>query len=192
MGYLKYVRALWKNPSKNMPDLWHQRLIEWRKEPVTVRIDRPTRLDRAHSLGYKAKKGFVIVRQRVERGGRKREKFSGGRRPKHFRKFQVVSLNYQQVAEARAADKFPNCEVLNSYWVASDGNFHWYEILMLDKDCPEILADKNLGWIAQQQHKGRIYRGLTAASKRSRGLFSKGKGSEKIRPSQRANDRKAK
>ncbi|MBI5398465.1 50S ribosomal protein L15e [Candidatus Woesearchaeota archaeon] len=192
MGYLKYVRELWKNPAETMPDLWRQRLIEWRQEPATVRIDRPTRLDRARSLGYKAKGGFVIVRQRTERGGRLREKFHGGRRPKHFRRLKIVGVNYQQVAEQRAQKKYPNCEVLNSYWVASDGNFHWHEVLLVDKEHPQILADPSLSWIARPQHKGRVYRGLTSAGKRTRGLFSKGKGSEKIRPSQRAHDRKAK
>ncbi len=44
-------------------DAWRKRLAEWRKEPAVLRIDRPTRIDRARSLGYKAKQGFLIVRQ---------------------------------------------------------------------------------------------------------------------------------
>ena len=61
MGLYKYIKEIWKKPKKNMPDLWRERLIKWRREPVTVRIEKPTRLDKARSLGYKAIKGFVII-----------------------------------------------------------------------------------------------------------------------------------
>ncbi|KKT75754.1 MAG: 50S ribosomal protein L15e, partial [Candidatus Peregrinibacteria bacterium GW2011_GWA2_44_7] len=40
-----------------------------RKEPVTLVLEHPTRLDRARSLGYKAKQGCIVARQRVGRGG---------------------------------------------------------------------------------------------------------------------------
>jgi large subunit ribosomal protein L15e len=192
MGYLKYVRKAWKKPQENMPELWRERLLKWRREPVTVRIDKPTRIDRARSLGYKAKKGFVLVRQRVTRGGRKREQFKAGRRSKAMRRMKIVGINYKQVAEQRAQKKFTNCEVLNSYWVCQDGRYSWYEIILLDKDHPQILADPQLKWVGKTEHKGRVFRGLTSAGKKSRGLRRKGKGAEKIRPSQRAQKRRAK
>jgi len=72
MGLYKHVRNLWKKPKANMPELWRERLIKWRKENSTVKLERPTRIDRARSLGYKAKQGFVVVRQRVLRGGHTR------------------------------------------------------------------------------------------------------------------------
>ncbi len=190
MGVYKYMRELWKQPKENMGELYRQRLIEWRREPVTIRIDRPTRLDRARSLGYKAKQGFVIVRQRVSRGGRQREHNLGGRRPKHNRLKKILSLNYQQVAEERANRKYKNCEVLNSYLVAEDGKCRWYEIIMIDRTHPAVLADEKRNWISLKQ--GRTHRGLTSAGRKSRGLRNKGKGAEKIRPSQRANLRRAK
>ena len=192
MGYLKYMRKAWKKPQENMPEMWRERLLKWRREPVTVRIERPTRIDRARSLGYKAKKGVLVVRQRVLRGGRKREQFKSGRRSKAMRRTKIVGINYQQVAEQRAQAKFKNCEVLNSYWVSQDGKYYWYEVILLDKDSPEVMADKQLGWVAKQHHKGRVHRGLTAAGKKSRGLYRKGKGAEKIRPRQRAKKRLAK
>ena len=192
MGYLKYMREAWKKPRESMPDLWRERLLEWRREPATVRIEHPTRIDRARSLGYRAKQGFVIVRQRVNRGGRMREKFTGGRRSKAMRRLKIVNINYRLVAEQRAQKVFHNCEVLNSYWVAEDGRFYWYEVLLVDKDHPQILAGKQLGWISKPEHRGRVFRGLTGAGRVSRGLYRKGKGAEKIRPSQRANDRMAK
>ena len=69
MGYLKYVRQLWKNPKKNNREGYREKLIAWRREGSTVRVERPTRLDRARALGYKAKQGYTIVRARVRKGG---------------------------------------------------------------------------------------------------------------------------
>lgn len=189
MGYLKYVRKAWKKPQESNPELWRERLLQWRREPVTVRLDRPTRIDRARSLGYKAKKGFVIVRQRVQRGGRLREKFKSGRRSKTRRRVKIVGLNYQQVAEQRAAKKYTNCEVLNSYWVCQDGRYAWYEVILIERDVPELLKDKQLSWVGKTKHKGRVFRGLTSTGRKSRGLHNKGKGAEKARPSQRAKKR---
>ena len=60
------------------------RMIEWRHGPSTARVEYPTRLDRARSLGYKAKEGYVVVRSRVRRGGRNRPKIMGGRRPRRM------------------------------------------------------------------------------------------------------------
>ncbi|MFC1697927.1 50S ribosomal protein L15e [Nanoarchaeota archaeon] len=190
MGMYKYVQNLWKKPQANMPELWRERLVAWRREPTTVRLERPTRIDRARSLGYKAKQGFVVVRQRVIRGGRQKPRAAGGRRSKRFRKRKDVRKNYQQICEERANKKYPNCEVLNSYWVAQDGRYYWYEIILVDKAHPQILADKDTKWIAEKQHTGRVFRGLTSAGRKSRGMLRKGKGAEKIRPSRRANDRR--
>ena len=190
MSMYKYVRKLWKSPKKNMPELWRERLIAWRREPSTVRIKKPTRIDKARSLGYKAKQGFIVARQKVLRGGHKRPQIKKGRRPKHYRQRMVLNKSYQQIAEERANKKYPNTEVLNSYWVAQDGKYYWYEIILVDTAAPEIKADKNINWIIERQHKGRVYRGLTSAAKKSRGLRHKGKGTEKMRPSKAAVYRK--
>ena len=179
MSMYKYIRKLWKKPKAEMPELWRARLIKWRKEPSTVRLKRPTRLDRARSLGYKAKQGYLIVRQRVLRGGHRRPTIRKGRRPKHSRQSMVLNKSYRQIAEQRANKKYPNCEVLNSYWVAEDGMFYWYEVVLVDKAHPVIQADKNINWISDRQHKRRVYRGLTSAGRKSRGLRNKGKGAEK-------------
>lgn len=192
MGLYQRVRELWKQPKKNMPDLMRKRLISWRREPVTIKIDRPTRLDRARSLGYKAKPGIIVIRQRVRRGGRMRARIKKGRRSKHFRHMKVLAISYQQVAEQRVSKKYVNCEVLNSYFLAKDGLFNWYEVILLDKSHPVIRKSKEYGWVAQDHHKGRVFRGLTSSGKKSRGLMYKGKGAEKVRPSNRAKLRKAK
>jgi large subunit ribosomal protein L15e len=168
MGLYQYVREAWKKPQESMPELWHERLIAWRAEPATVRLDHPTRIDRARSLGYKAKPGFIIVRQRVLRGGHKRARFSGGRRSKRFHLHKNLNLSYQTIAERRANEQFPNCEVLNSYYLAKDGKHEWYEIILVDPQHPVIKADPRMMWINKGTHRGRIYRGLTASARRSR------------------------
>ena len=192
MGMYQHIRQLWKQPNDELKNILRQRLIEWRRQESTVRIERPTRLDRARSLGYRAKQGFVLVRQRVPRGGRQRETIRKGRRSKHFGRRKNVDKNYQQVAEERAVKKYPNCEVLNSYYVAEDGTHSWYEIILVDKAHPQVLAEKNLNWIAMQQHTRRAFRGLTSSARKSRGLRNKGKGAEKARPSRAANIKRRK
>ena len=190
MSMYQYIREAWKDPKEGLGKLWQERLIKWRKEPTTIRIERPTRLDRARSLGYKAKPGFIIVRQRVPRGGRQRPKIRHPRRPKAMGRRKDLTLNYQVVAEQRAVKKYPNCEVLNSYYVGEDGLYYWYEVILVDKSHPQILADERINWISNLQHKGRVFRGLTSAGRKSRGLMHKGKGAEKIRPSLRAHHRR--
>jgi len=69
MAY-KYIAEAWATPEKSFVDeLMRQRLIEWRRQPAIFRVEKPTRLDRARKLGYKAKQGFVIACVRVRRGG---------------------------------------------------------------------------------------------------------------------------
>ncbi len=177
MGYLKYLRALWKRPSDQ--EHYRELLLKIRREPATVRLQRPTRIDRARSLGYKPKKGVLIVRQRLVRGGRKRPDIKGGRRSAHSSQRKTLRKNYQQIAEERVARQYTNCEVLGSYHLAADGRYVWYEVILLDRESPEVLADKRLAGVAKQ--RGRAYRGLTSAGRKARGLRRKGKGAEKIR-----------
>ncbi|MGM5482204.1 MAG: 50S ribosomal protein L15e [Nanobdellota archaeon] len=188
MGIYKKIREAWKKPSVNLSELWKTRLIKWRKESSTIRIEKPTRLDRARSLGYKAKQGIFLVRQKVIRGGHSREKLKGGRKPSRYGTRKNLSLSYKSIAEQRVNSKYPNCEVLNSYWVATDGRFHWYEVIMVDKEHPNIKSDKNFKWMSKKQNKNRVLRGLTSSGKKSRGLRKKGTGSEKTRPSRKANN----
>ena len=191
MGLYKHLRETWKK-SKEAKELHSSRITQWAKQPATVRIERPTRLDRAKSLGYKAKQGIIIVRQRVARGGRKREQFAGGRRGKTNRRNKVVSLSPRNIAEMRAARKYPNLEVLNSYYVGTNKYYRWYEVILLDPHHPQIINDKDLNWICDPQHRRRVFRGLTSAGKATRGLRHKGKGAEKVRPSNRANKNRLK
>lgn len=176
MSLYKHLRETWQ---KNRDELERTYTIEWRKEPATLRLEHPTRLDRARSLGYKAKQGFFIVRQRVDSGGRMRPTIRSGRRSKHNRRFMVLDMNYQAVAERRAVAKYANCEVLNSYQVGTDSKHFWFEVILVDRAHPQVLGDKNASGVAKQ--RGRAQRGLTSANRKSRGLRHKGKGAEKVR-----------
>ncbi|MEM3576876.1 MAG: 50S ribosomal protein L15e [Candidatus Bathyarchaeia archaeon] len=187
MAY-KYIAEAWSKPEKSFVDeLMRQRLIEWRRQPAITRVEKPTRLDRARRLGYKAKQGFIIVRVRVRRGGLRKQRPRSGRRPKRMgvKKFKPAK-SLRLIAEERAARKFPNLEVLNSYWVGEDGRSKWFEVIMVDPHHPAIKADKDVSWITQKQHKRRVFRGLTSAGKKVRGLRLKGKGAEKFRPSKKS------
>ncbi len=66
---------LWK---ANTPEI-RDRVVEWRKENAITRIDRPSRLQRARRLGYKAKQGIVVVRMRVGTGGMRKQRPVAGR-----------------------------------------------------------------------------------------------------------------
>lgn len=183
MGMYKHIRELWKKPAQ-MPG-YRELIIQLRREPATVRVERPTRLDRARSIGYRAKQGVLVVRQRVGTGGHRTTKPSGGRKSKRFSPRVALGKNYKQIAEERASRSYPNCEVLNSYLLASDSKNQWFEVVLVDRAHPVVKADRQLSQIAKQ--RGRVQRGKTSAGHVSRGLAGKGKGYEKSRPSKPAN-----
>jgi large subunit ribosomal protein L15e len=101
----------------------------------------------------------------------------------------VPKKNIQLIAEERAARRYPNLEVLNSYPLGDDGQHRYFEVIMLDPSHPVIKSDQDLGWVANVTHRGRVYRGLTISGRRTRGLLRKGKGAEKVGPSVRARRR---
>tara|TARA_B100000900_G_scaffold273138_1_gene233308 strand:- start:7 stop:543 length:537 start_codon:yes stop_codon:yes gene_type:complete len=169
-----------------------ERMAQWRREPVNCRIERPTRLDAARRMGYKAKQGVILIRTRVRRGGLRKGKIHMKRKPSKAGISKItMAKNTQRIAEERVNRHFPNLEVLNSYWVGQDGKHKYFEVIMIDTHHPAIINDKQLGVFSRANgknaHRGRAYRGKTSAGKRGRGLHKKGKGAEKLRPSLRAN-----
>ncbi len=134
-------------------------MINIRKETAIHRVDKPSRPKKARMLGYKAKTGFIVARVRVKKGGTKKHQVHAGRKPsKSSVKGFSSKKSLRLIAEERANRKFPNLEVLNSYYVAADGKNEWYEVIL-----------------KKMSIRGRVYRGLTAAGKRMRGLLHKGK-----------------
>ncbi|MBS3088229.1 50S ribosomal protein L15e [Candidatus Pacearchaeota archaeon] len=188
-GLNYYLRQAWKKPDK---ETLRNRMVEWRADDAIVKVEKPLRLDRARALGYKAKKGFVVLRVRLNRGGRKRVRFGvKGRKSKNQTIRKTLKMSYQWVAEIRAARKYKNLEVLNSYPIGKDGNHYFFEVIMVDSSKPEIRNDRTLKWLSVGTNKKRAERGLTSAGKKSRGLRSKSP-RMKVRPSLRSWDRKGK
>lgn len=185
-----YIRDAWKKPGESPIDelLW-SRMQKWRREPAVVRVDHPTRLDRARSLGFKAKQGIIVARVQIRRGGRRKSRWQRGRRTKHMGVNKITpGKSIQRIGEERVARRYPNMQVLNSYWVGEDGKSKWYEIILVDTSHPVIKKDKNLKWICNDTHKGRVFRGKTSAGKKGRGQREKGRGTEKTRPSLRSHN----
>merc|ERR1712186_189436 len=58
--------------------------------------------------------------------------------------------------------------VLNSYWVAQDSTYKYYEVVMVDPVHKVIRRDPDMQWITKPTHKHRETRGLTSAGKKSR------------------------
>jgi large subunit ribosomal protein L15e len=188
-GLYGYLKEKWKKPGR---ELLHEKEIIWRAGQSIEKVERPLRLDRARALGYKAKKGVIIVRVRLKRGGRRRERAGvKGRKTRKQTIRKTLKMNYKWVAEIRAARKYKNLEVLNSYWIGKDGKHYFYEVIMLDPSRNEIKNDRTLGFVARGSNKKRAERGLTSAAKKSRGLRSKSH-NLKVRPSLRAWNRQGK
>src|SRR6056297_3922521 len=180
-----YIRDAWQTPKEGkLAELQWQRQQEWRNEGSVVRIERPTRLDKARSQGYKAKQGVVVARVSVRKGSARKQRHKAGRRSKRQGVNRIGRRkNIQRIAEERVSRKYPNLRVLNSYWVGEDGSQKWHEVILLDPEHPAIQNDTDLNWICDDSHRGRAFRGLTSAGKSNRGLQQRGKGTEHTRPS---------
>lgn len=183
-----YIGDAWNVPEKSyVKQLNYERKILWRREENFIRIEKPTRLDRARALGYKAKQGYILVRGRVSKGNAGRRRIKAGRRAKRMGINRITGgKSHQRIAEERTAKRFPNMEVLNSYWVGADGQYEWYEVILVDPSHPVIMADNKINWICKNSSTGRVYRGKTSAGQKGRGMRHTGKGAENARPSVRA------
>lgn len=180
-GMYHYIKQAWKKPDE---ETLRKRMIEWRAAPAFDRVEKPLRLDRARSVGYKDKKGFVVIRVRVIRGGHKRSRPNKARRSKRLHTNKNLKMSYKWIAENRVAKKYTNLEVLNSYLIGKDGINYFFEVICVDPSRPEIKSDSNMSWLYRPGNKKRSLRGLTSAGKKSRGLRSKSP-SNKNRPSVR-------
>lgn len=168
-----YIAQTWRKPYEGpLAEVMRERLIQWRKGPAVARVEKPTRLDRARALGYEAKPGFVIARVRVRKGGLNRPRPNSGRRPKRMGVYGYASEKSSQlVAEERANRKFPNLEVLGSYYVGEDGMYKYFEVVLVDPRHPAVLSDSDINWISHPSQRGRVFRGKTMAGRRMRGLL---------------------
>ncbi len=173
MGSYKYITETFIKEYKEKSPLYKERIMKWRKEGAIVKVEKPTVLSRARTLGYKAKKGYVVVRARIKKGNRKVPNLVRGRKPSHSGRFFPAQLSDQALAEQRANRKYINMEVLNSYWVGDDGVHKYFEIILIDPMRKEV---ENLA----KNRKGRAQRGLTSVGRRARGLRFKGERRPKL------------
>jgi len=189
----RYISETFQNQENTYPSSnWHL-LIELRKSPSVCRIDKPTNISRARTLGYKAKQGYIIVRSKIRKGGARKIRPGMGRTAGNLGVRKITTKkNLQRIAEERAAKRFPNLVTLNSYYLIEDGRHKWFEVIMVDPNHPVIIGDPKINWISEPKNKQRAPRGLTSAGKRGRGLHGKGIGTEKIRPSLQANRNRGK
>ncbi len=142
----KYVSKAWRNPTKSyVREMMRQMAEHWRREPSIFRVETPTRLDKARRLGYKAKQGFVVVRVRIRKGGARKIRPVSGRRQRALGVTKFTrGKSLKQIAQERAASKFPNMLPLNSYWTWDDGKHKWFEVVMVDPSHASVRNDRRL------------------------------------------------
>ena len=194
MGAYKFLEELWrKKQSDVMRFILRVRTWEFRQHKAIHRATKPSRPDKAHKLGYKAKQGYVIWRVRVRRGNRRKLGNKGQiyGKPSNQgvlqRKFQ---RNLKSVAEERVGKICGGLRVLNSYWAGQDSIYKFYEVILVDPAHNAIRNDPKINWICQPAQKHRELRGITSSGRKHRGLRNKGHKASKLRPSRRANWRR--
>lgn len=128
----KYVRKSFLATFKERPQALREKIAKWRRTPVVVRVERPSNPLRARSLGYKAKRGYVVARVRIAKGKRRRKRPDLGRKPGKNRKTEPPGRSLQTLAENRAARRFPNLTPINTYFVAEDGQHKFFEVILKD------------------------------------------------------------
>ncbi len=132
---------MWKDNSVVL----RQRALLWRRQNAITRVDKPSRITRAKRLGYKAKQGIIVVRMRVGAGGMRKQRPTGGRRPKHLGVTRIkADVSMKQVAERRVMERYPNMKLFGSYFLYKDGMYFWFEVILADKSHNSITKDKEL------------------------------------------------
>lgn len=191
MGAYKYLEELWrKKQSDVMRFLLRVRSWEYRQHKAIHRATRSSRPDKARRVGYRAKQGYVIWRVRVRRGNRRKLGIKGviyGKPANQGvlqRKFQ---RSLKSVAEERVGKVCGGLRVLNSYWVAEDSTYKFYEVILVDPQHKAIRVDPKINWICKPVMKHRELRGLTSIGRKHRGLRKKGHLANKARVSKHAN-----
>jgi Ribosomal protein L15E len=132
MGSFKYIHAnemaLYKNDERKK-DI----LKDVRSQPIIKRVDRPTKLTKAKSVGYRAKQGYIIVRVRVGKGDFRRPRPNHARRPSKSGIYYKLAVSKEDIARERALNVFKNMVVVGSYFLIEDGKNKWFEIVLADR-----------------------------------------------------------
>ena len=136
---------VWVKMWKENSAVLREKAVIWRRQNALTRIDKPSRITRARRLGYKAKQGIIVVRMRVGAGGMRKQRPTGGRRPKHLGVTRIkADVSMKQVAERRVMERYPNMKLFGSYFLYKDGMYYWFEVILADKSHNSIRKDKEL------------------------------------------------
>ena len=175
MSFAQILREIHrKRQSDVMRYLTRLMVVEARQRDVVHRKERPTFLERARKLGYKAKQGYFVYNVRIKKGDAVRTRYhNGNTRGKCVNAgiHQIKpSLNHQNMAEQLVGKKCGNARVLNSYVVGQDYMYKYFEVILVDPFHNAIRNDPKINWVCNAVHKHRECRGLTSAGRKSRGL----------------------
>ncbi|KCZ75225.1 hypothetical protein H311_03792 [Anncaliia algerae PRA109] len=174
MSATLYLREIRKKKTSDLSRyLYTTRCYQYRLSTAIHKVERPTHIDKAHLLGYRAKQGYSIYRVRIRRGGRKKKAVNGNTHGKPVNAGiyeQKPAQSLQALAEIKLGKKIGNLRILNSYWVGQDGVFKYYEVIVVDPNHNGIRNDPKINFICNPVMKHRECRGLTSATKKSRGL----------------------
>ncbi|KAI5137239.1 large subunit ribosomal protein L15e [Nematocida ausubeli] len=174
MSAYDYMAEIQKHKQSDvMRYLLRIRCWEYRQRHSVHKTDRSTRPDKARKLGYTKKRGIVIYRVRIRRGGRRRQVKKGNVCGKPINQGiyqQKQKKSLQALAEIRVGRRLKSLRILNSYWVGQDATYKHYEVILVDPMVNNIRNDSRINWICSNKHRRRECRGLTTATKKSRGL----------------------
>ncbi|MBI4399606.1 50S ribosomal protein L15e [Candidatus Micrarchaeota archaeon] len=160
MGAYKHIKETFQKEYAERSSIYRQRISAWKDDEVVARIERPTNIARARELGYKALQGYVVARVRVRKGRRKRKQPDLGRKASKSGRFKSPGFSLQAIAEQKSNRKFENLEVLNSYFVGENGTYKFFEVILIDPNHNSVKINA--------KQKGRVYRGLTSATRKAR------------------------
>ncbi|MEM0383761.1 MAG: hypothetical protein QXS57_03990 [Candidatus Caldarchaeum sp.] len=139
----RMINKAWRERPATLVSSIRSRMVSWRKEKSVVRVDKPLRIDRARSLGYHAKPGYVVLRVRVRRGGFSKPRPRAGRRPKAIGVVRhKVNLSLEEEAVRRGLKKYPNLKPLGAYLLAADSLYKWFEVVAVDPHHPAVKLNK--------------------------------------------------
>jgi len=149
MGMHSYIQETFEKEYSERSPIYRARLVKWAKEPTVSRVERPTNLARARTLGFKAKTGLYHRPRESGKGKPKEATPYGWKKAGKNVAYRSPEKSYQAVAEEKAATKFTNMEVLNSYWVGSTGINKYFEVILVDPVKVDIPAAKAVGRLSE-------------------------------------------
>lgn len=174
MSAYEYMAQIHRHKQSDvMRYLLRMRCWEYRQRNMIHRAERSTCPDKARKLGYVKKQGVVIYRVRIRKGGRRKLARKGkvnGKPSNHGIHQQKQKKSLHALAEIKVGKKYGSLRVLSSYWVGQDATYKYYEVIMIDPMVENIRRDSRLNWLCSNKKKHRECRGLTPATRKSRGL----------------------